>query len=162
MFSYSTFKVSFHTTHITGPFEIIFDEINNIEIQFSNLLKYNYSILFYFIFRKLCRCSKSTHWIINLFPTDLKCKHYGTLNPHLYLCLFFSVQFCSINLSLHSCVRHPAKQFTFIISLSYSNFFLLYPSRLIPLPTYSALSGFFWSFFYHYFPLRPLLTCFLL
>lgn len=38
MFSSSVFKVSFLTVHITDPFEIIFDERNDVEIPFYLIL----------------------------------------------------------------------------------------------------------------------------
>lgn len=89
MFSSSAFKVSFLTIYTTSPFEIIFGERRDTETQFSNSLAYNCSTSFYFIFRKPYRCPKSTHRLIHLFPTDLKCKYYHKLNLHLYLYLFF-------------------------------------------------------------------------
>lgn len=142
MFSSSAFKVSFLTIYTTSPFEIIFGERRDTETQFSNSLAYNCSTSFYFIFRKPYRCPKSTHRLIHLFPTDLKCKYYHKLNLHLYLYVFFFTQFRSINLPLYSCVRYCAEQFIFIISLSYSNF-MFYVSRLTPPHTYSAFSGLF-------------------
>lgn len=55
--------------------------------------------------------------------------------------VFFFLQFCLINLSLHSCVKHCAKQFTFIILLDYSNFIMFSLSRLILTPIYVAFSN---------------------
>lgn len=38
MFSSSAFKVSFLTVHITDPFEMIFDERNDVELPFYFIL----------------------------------------------------------------------------------------------------------------------------
>lgn len=42
MFSSSAFKVSFLTVHITDPFEMIFDERNDVELPFYFILFYTW------------------------------------------------------------------------------------------------------------------------